>query len=492
MSSRRESRWVLLVLMAGAAGCGEPAAALVPIVEVPSAESDAYPYAAIDTWELSVARAGDEEPIALVSDSIDEELSLDDVAYGGDLVVHLSGRSGGSELAYGRTCSFDFERGDRAEPRLFFSRIVRWAAGPALSNAHSGPMLGVSMTSDGLGLFWDREAGGTVEVIDAVNVNGDGSAQLLEAVLASRSGATATTFGGRVLVVGGKDGNGDAAGIVEQVLPTESNAGNQVLETSGPSVIEHESIELVDGSVLVTGGRTQPGAGEAFVHSDSATLFSLLGDELVERDIEPGLSVPRTRHSMTRLGNDVGADILIIGGLDASGQAIAQAELYRPLGNAFESIASAILGIPRLDHAAVRLPGGFVLVVGGYSTQPGGELVAVRELELYDPVQGVFLPAGTLPSSSGVVGMSVTELPDGRFLIAGGEDIDGEPVSSALIARFDPIAGVVDLSPTAPLAQARSHHAAIQLCDGTVLLSGGTAAPSTDTERYNPPSTDRR
>ncbi len=479
-------------LLMGCFACGEPGADLVPFLEVPDSDSDAYPYAAIDTWELSIARKGDLEAIALVSGEIDDSLSLDDIAYGSDLVVHLSGRSAGSELAYGRTCAFDLQRGDSVAPRLFFSRIVRWATGPSLTVERSGAMLGISPSDSGLGLFWSGQKGGAIDLVDALEQTSDGNAIPLEGVLLEREGASATEFGDRVLVVGGRDTGGDAVASVEQILPSETTVNNQVLQVVGPALVEHQSIELVDGSVLVTGGLSQASAGGEFVMSDTAFKFALLGGELVQRDIRPGLALPRTRHAMTRLGNEVGADILITGGRDAAGLGVAQAELYRPLSDAFEPIDSALLALPRMDHKAVRLPGGFVLIVGGLAIDGVGGVSPVRELELYDPVQGQFRPAGSLPSSSGVTGMSVTELPDGRFLLAGGEDIDGQPVRTALIARFDPIDGVVDLSPTASLAQPRSHHAAIALCDGTVLLAGGTTTTSSSTERYNPPSAGRR
>tara|TARA_R110002096_G_scaffold143328_5_gene299394 strand:+ start:41649 stop:43037 length:1389 start_codon:yes stop_codon:yes gene_type:complete len=462
-------------------------------VETPSSDSDAYPFSAIDTWELSVARIGDLEPIALVSGETGESLSLDNIAYGSDLVIHLSGRSAGSELAYGRTCSFDLQRGDRAEPRLFFSRIVRWADGPALAAERSGAMHGISLRDSRFGLLWSGHTGGAIDIVDGLLRSSDGEATSLEGELVNRQGATATRFGDRVLIVGGiSSSSGDAARVVEQIVPTESTVNNQVLQVDGPALTEHQSIELVDGSVLVTGGFSQSSGGEPFVIANAATKFTLLGGEIVQREIRPGLAFPRTRHEMTRLGNEVGADVLITGGRDAAGLGVAQAELYRPLSDTFESIPSAQLSFPRMDHRAVRLPGGLVLVIGGFAIASDGGLSPVRELELYDPVQGQFRSAGILPSRSGVTGMSVTELPDGRILLAGGEDIDGEPVNTALIVRFDPIDGVVDLSPTASLAVARSHHAAISLCDGTVLLAGGTASATTRTERYNPPSVNRR
>ena len=197
---------------------------------------------------------------------------------------------------------------------------------------------------------------------------------------------------------------------------------------------------------------------------------------------------------MTRLGDEVGADVLIAGGLDGLGAPVAQAELYRPLRQDFELVDGAALNVPRWGHAAIRLPGGSVLVVGGFAiAEDGGDPVAVSTLELYDPVQGVFEVAGELPDSAGVTGMSVSTLPDGRVLLAGGLDAAGEPVATALIASLDSLNGEVNVSQTDPLAVARVGHGAARLCDGTILVVGGTGdegAPAA--ERYNPPSANRR
>lgn len=474
--------------------CSSNAASLVPIVDVPSADSDAYPYVAIDTLELSIARAGAEEALALVSAEPGKPPDLSGIPFGDDLVVHLSGRAGGTELAYGRTCSVDVvEGGELLEPHLYFSRLVRWGEGPDLVNSLSGSVAGVPLADSGMALFISDDDGGLVDIVDPSSALGGEQTRSLEASIVARAGSAVSPFAGGALVIGGLDSAGDGVAFAEQVLPGEANADNQIVAIDAPRVSGHVSVTLQDGNVLVTGGMEQSDAGAAFAMSTSAWLYSSLAGELVGRKLNPGLATPRSGHSMTRLGNEAGADILVIGGLDASGQAVTATELYRPLRNAFETVVSAQLAVPRYGHQAVRLPGGFVLVVGGFApVAGGGDPAPVRELELYDPVQGVFSVARTLPSGAGISEMSVTELPDGRFLLAGGKDIDGSVVSTALIARFDAIDGVVDLSPTDSLAVPRSGHAAVVLCDGTVLVTGGVAGGSASTERYSPPSTGRR
>ncbi len=57
--------------------------------------------------------------------------------------------------------------------------------------------------------------------------------------------------------------------------------------------------------------------------------------------------------------------------------------------------------------------------------------------------------------------------------------------------RIDPFGGSINLVNTDRLSMPRAGHQATLLCDGTVLLVGGTDEPSV-AERYNPPSTGRR
>jgi hypothetical protein len=142
--------------------------------------------------------------------------------------------------------------------------------------------------------------------------------------------------------------------------------------------------------------------------------------------------------------------------------------------------------VPRHHHQAIRLPDGSVLIVGGLDAND----TPVATLELF-AIESGFTDAGMLPANAGVTDQSVTPLPDGRVLIAGGRDMTGNVVDTAFIALLDPIDGVVDISGTDRLMTPRAGHKATLLCDGTVMLVGGTTTPS-PAERYNPPSIGRR
>lgn len=483
---------LVLAMIAILAACGEDAAVVQPVLDAPPAGSDGFPFDGLDELRLSVARAGDDGALVERTMPFDQQVGLDQVPFGEDLVIHWSGRAGGVELAYGRTCALDVpEAGPSVtDPHLYVSRIVKWGAGrtPFVPERAGGFAYALP---DGSAVY----LGGGATLVERFDPLELGDFAALETPLIERVDPVYAAFpDGRLLILGGTT-DGNALPTVELLAASPDVPANRQVETAdGPRLRASAAEALVDGRVLVTGGETQVINGGVFIKTGEAWLFGFADGNVLAapRRLVVSLGEPRARHSMTRLGDEVGADLLIVGGRDNLGNAIADAELYRPLRESFEPLPAALLNIPRWSHAAVRLPGGFILIAGGL-TNPigGGDPIGVSELELYDPVQGRFNFAGVLPVGAGVTEMSVTPLPDGRVLLAGGRSTGGNPVDTALIARLDPINGQVDISVTNAMDHPRAGHRAVSLCDGTVLVAGGAQAGA-PSERYNPPSAGRR
>ncbi len=487
------SRSACALLCAGLCACADPNPMVAPVLDVPPADSAGYPFDSIDGLRLSVAAAGSEQPLLDKQVDFGDPLRLDEVPFGNDLVIHLSGVRGDVEVAYGRTSAIDVgvDAISIPDPHLYFSRIVTWGPAPAPIAADRSAGLCAGFAGNAL-----LVGGGTdVTTLEAFDL-ADGAFRGLAATTTPRTGGALASIGdGQFVVVGGVDATGDAVAVVEVIDPGADNAARQVIARAGPRLRDQGAAGLVDGSAITIGGATQTGPGTEFTVTGEAWELRLGagGDLEAPHRLPGGLSVPRRNHSVTRLGDELGADLLVVGGRDAAGDPLASAELYRPLSTSFELVADAALAVPRWSHTAVRMPGGFILIIGGLTADPmGGPPLPVAELELYDPVQGRFSPAGSMPAGAGLTDQSTTLLPDGRVLIAGGRDASGAPVAAAYIARLDPIDGQVVVSETDSLAVARAGHCAVALGDGTVLVVGGAESADPAAERYNPPSTGRR
>lgn len=474
---------LLALSLAAGIGCGGRPELTVRVV-APPAGSDADPYGQIDRIEMSVVREGTSEVLSSSSFERGRDLVLRDVPHGSDLVVHLTGFVGPSEISYGRSCAFDLDEDD-ASITVFIARIGRWATWhaspePARRTAAS------YVTPAGDGVFVGGFPGTTTVV--RFEPRRDVFTVLQDSVV-SRAQAALATFGDeRALLIGGTTDGGDATDIAELVIPYQ-DAGD-VIRFSDPRyrVAGVAATTLVDGAVLLSGGAAQPLPGAAFTPRRDTFVFELAGGGLeLERRVTGDLAVARSGHTATRLGDEVGSGVLVVGGRGVDGLPVASAELYEPSRDAFVGASEfvAALGWPRYGHSAARLADDSVVVLGGY----GADGAAVTEIEVYLPRLNRFQRAGSLPANAGMVEHSLTPLADGRLLLAGGRDRSGSPVSTTYVLRFDPIDGDVELVPTAPLHAPRAQHSAVRLCDGTVLVVGGGELAS---ERYNPIALGRR
>ncbi|MEO8705955.1 MAG: kelch repeat-containing protein [Kofleriaceae bacterium] len=461
--------------------CADEVIVIAPVIDGPPDGSTASAFPELDTVELSIALAGEPDALSTATFKRGEPLELRDVPYGENLVIHMLGRVAGVEVATGRTCTFAIRPDEPPPaPHLYFARTVRW--GEAETPASRVRLEGTAiMHRDGSALF----LGG--HLVDNVAVRGVDRFDALNGVfeplvdVSTRSGGSVAALGdGRIVIAGGIDpSTAKAAATIDVVLvdtrQVEAVDAGPLLAGIAPTLAT-----LSDGRIVAFGGRDVMG-------TPISQLVEISGEGAITlRVLRSTLAIPRFAHTATRLSDDFGAPVLITGGVDGSGALIAGAELYKPLIEELATGFTRAMVVPRRDHQAVRLNDGSVLIVGGRDATG----TPVRTLELFSLESG-FLDAGTLPSTAGLTEQSLTTLPDGRILLSGGRDELGNVVNDVFIIRLDPIGGGVDIVTTDPLSRPRARHQATTLCDGTVMLVGGTDEP-TPAERYNPPSAGRR
>jgi Kelch motif/Galactose oxidase, central domain len=190
----------------------------------------------------------------------------------------------------------------------------------------------------------------------------------------------------------------------------------------------------------------------------------------------------RGSHTATLLPD---GDVLVAGGgsaswTDATGSFLASAELYNPTTGTWTATGS--MSTARESHTATLLPDGRVLIAGGEDRWDH----AVASAEIYNPKTGTFSATGSMATPR--AWHTAALLSDGRVLIAGGNagtwSYSGPFLASAEI--YNPKTGT--FSPTGPMATPRAWHTATRLADGRVLVAGGENARTdlASAEIYNP------
>lgn len=465
---------VALVL---ATGCTDPVMTISPVIDTAIGDADADGFSGIDRIEITIAHAGDDVNVASRTFERGELLEIDNVPFGDDLVIHMAGFDGDTQVAYGRSCAFEVDPDEPpASPHVFFSRTQKFAPTDLVPASRDG---GGGISFLGSGLF----LGGTVPQIERFDP-ATGQLALVDTV-SERTGAVEALIGKsppRVILLGGEVA-GAGANFVELIDPNRPLRPLNEYPDGHLRRIGMTATSLTDGRVIAIGGRPPP-AGDPVA---TVTQVALVGDVPAVEDLpRAALAQPRAGHTATRLGDDVGAEVLIVGGVDAAGVPIGIAELFKPsqgvLANPLTFAPRMIK--PRSRHAAARMPDGSVLIIGGIDKDG----VPVKQLERFSFDAG-FEGAGTLDAA--LLDATVTPLPNGRFLIAGGRStVGGPPSNTAYIARLTDTGSLV-VPDTDRLGVARASHQAAALCDGTILITGGAGAGAT-AERYNPPDVGRR
>ena len=123
--------------------------------------------------------------------------------------------------------------------------------------------------------------------------------------------------------------------------------------------------------------------------------------------------------------------------------------------------ATSELHIARKGHTATALSDGKIVIIGG-ENQEG----QVEGSEVYDPNDGTFLLSAKLNIAR--ANHTATKLADGRILVVGGHNRDGSLRSTEV---FDSKTNRFDPGPS--LLQARSGHTATVLANGRILIVGG-------------------
>jgi Kelch motif/Galactose oxidase, central domain len=272
--------------------------------------------------------------------------------------------------------------------------------------------------------------------------------------------------------------------LVENVLELLDASGDPRLRLAHASVVDaegraHAAEVSVDGCAAdrdprVPWGRAvvSPGNTHCKVRldwADRGVKYPAIVDPTWQTT--QNMASARREHAAVSVGSS--AQVVVAGGVDSTGAYVKTAEVFSYASGSFAATSSMTTG--RADAASTRLANGDGMVSGGRLSYNGGDV--------YGFSQNYSVTSGTWSSAvfhSGRAFHTVTLLPNGKVLAAGGEDTSGTYTSSAYL--YD--AALNAWSPTSSMTAPRVFHTAT-LTGSVVFVAGGDGSLAVSTERYN-------
>ncbi len=216
-----------------------------------------------------------------------------------------------------------------------------------------------------------------------------------------RAAHTATLLlNGQVLVAGGvawwPAGVTNSAEVYDPSSGIWSGTGSMNIPRS-----YHTATLLPNATVLVTGGAGDGLGATAEIYYPATGTWTNTA----------WMSFARQYHTATLLPN---GKVLVAGGAGTFAD-LPTAELYDPVSGTWTNTGS--MNTARQEHTATLLPNGKVLVAGGLYYSAGNP-VYLSSAELYDPMNGTWTTTG--PMSTAHIDHRAVLLPSGNVLLAGG------------------------------------------------------------------------
>jgi N-acetylneuraminic acid mutarotase len=314
---------------------------------------------------------------------------------------------------------------------------------------------------------------------------------------ARKSAAAVQLPGGKILVAGGLDEQSSALNTAE-IIPVRTGSPDAITPSNNAleGLFLSSATMLPNGDIMIIGGADEhsPSVGGSCHNRVHVWLHDL---EAMD-DRTPYLNDSRCGQAATLLGD---GRVVVIGGA---------ANTLLPSGSPGEILSDGqwtrLTGPAFISPKTVLLPNGEILVLdptlrpraylfnpadlsfrrtaGDYTgTYTDVTLTLMKtgkvlilgsstslSVEIYDPLTGTFSTAA--PLSKKIIGHTATLLPDGRVIIAGGQEVGNPPLRE--VHLYDPLGNTWNA--TGSLMVGRRNHSAVLLPDGRPVILGGEGA----------------
>ncbi|MBN1370953.1 MAG: hypothetical protein JW987_03255 [Anaerolineaceae bacterium] len=250
-------------------------------------------------------------------------------------------------------------------------------------------------------------------------------------------------------------------------------AGTMTAAPSGRS--EHSAVVRRDGKVLIVGGHYSSEISNGYVASTeiydpnaSSNPWTNLNKPL-EFGVRGAPSVLDANGNYILLGGEFSGSSSDVYYMDINNPSDTWHRLYK------DEIHDWNLTVQRSYHAAAVLPGGVILVAGGFGVVDGP---VVNSAETNRFTSGAGAVGDLRTATFGFYRSSATLMPNGDVMITGGAPSQGEPnpeVCHNLVSFWD-FEDDTFPEPGPAMIRPRCNHSTILLPDGRVLVLGGTTS----------------
>jgi hypothetical protein len=160
--------------------------------------------------------------------------------------------------------------------------------------------------------------------------------------------------------------------------------------------------------------------------------------------------------------------VLLAGGVGTGWTFLASAELYDPDSGTFS--ATGEMSVPRESHSVTKLMDGRVLITGGHQGRHAA-ITIYDSAEIYDPQTGHFTLTGLMTVRRHK--HDAVLLADGRVLITGGSDERDDQGAYSSAEIYDPASGAFTLTADMPSVRYKHIGTSLLLPNGNALIAGG-------------------